>query len=94
MNCMNKVYVDDIISIVKYIIKKDPYDLKHNENNWQFRKLTNDSLEIKRNIKALHVWRVESNADANCIIEGTLVSDKTSPEIDLKKVVLLILELC
>lgn len=91
---MNKVYVDDIISIVMYIIKKDPYDTRHQESCWQFRKLTVDETEIKTNLKAQHVWRVESNADADAIIEGTRIQDKTKPEIELNKVLLLVLELC
>ena len=91
---MNKVYVDDIISIVKFIIKKDPYDTKHQESCWQFRKVTADETEVKSNFKAQHIWRVESNADADAIIEGSLVDDKTKPETELNRVLLLVLKLC
>lgn len=91
---MNKVYVDDIISIVKFIIKKDPYDVKHQECNWQFRKLTASNFTVQDNFKAQHIWRVESNMDADAIIEGSMIDDKTKPETELNKVLLLVLELC
>lgn len=91
---MNKVYINDIISIIHFIIKKDPYDNRHQESCWQFRKLTNGEIEIKPTLKVQHVWRIESNTDADAIIEGTGVQDKTKPETELNKVLFLVLELC
>lgn len=91
---MNKIYVDDIISIVRFIIKKDPYDTLHLEACWQFRKTTDVENLTKENLKVQHAWRVESNADADAIITSCMIDDKTKPEIDLNKVVFLVLELC
>ena len=89
---MNKIYVDDIISIVHYIIKKDPYDLRHDAAHWEFQKRTEVIWGIT-NIKSFHTWRVESNADADAIIEATQIKDNTDQHIDLGKVLYLTLEL-
>jgi hypothetical protein len=90
---MNKVYVDDIISIVHFIIKKDPYNVRHNSSNWQFKKHTGNTIERNEQLKVQHIWRVESNSDADTIIAGTGITDKTHVETNLNKVLYLILEL-
>jgi hypothetical protein len=89
---MNKKYVDDIISIVNHIIRKDPYDLHHSVDSWEIKKRTSPVWGIS-NVRCFHLWQVESNADADVIIETTRVKNTTDPNIDLKKVWYISLEL-
>jgi hypothetical protein len=89
---MNKIYVEDIISIVNYIIKKDPYDPRHHLSNWEFQKRIEVIWGIT-NVKCFHTWKVESNADAEAIIEATQIKDATDKNIDFSKVLYLTLEL-